>query len=203
MRNADRLRSFLVRLPLTMIVGMVLWLLLRPLLDHAVAGLAEVVVRAFEHPKVTRLLVEAHVVNIARTDLLAGSAIPSFPLTQVHFNTIVLLALFLALPRPFSRRQLERLLMGGTLLFALQTLNLILHVKMTYATMLGAWSTQHYSGFARNFYGFWQYFTDLPARFSAPFLIWLGFNWDHLIGLVQSGKVADRAGQRNRQRRRK
>lgn len=203
MRRTDRLSSFLVRLPLTMVAAMVLWMLLRPVLDHAVAGFAELLLRAFEHPQVTRLLVEAHVVKIARTDLLAGSAVPTFALTQVHFNTIVLLALCLALPRPLSWRQLERLLMAWTVLFVLQTLNLVLHVKMTYATMMGPWSTQHYSEFARNFYGFWQYFTDLPGRFAAPFLIWLGFNWDHVIGLVQPEKPAAPTDRANPQRRRK
>jgi len=186
-----------------MVVAMVLWLLLRPVLDHAVAGFSELLLRAFEYPKVTRLVVDAHAVKIARTDLLAGSAVPSFPLTQVHFNTIVLLALFFALPRPFSRQQLGRLVMGWSVLYAVQTFNLVLHVKMTYATMLGAWSTQHYSDFARNFYGFWQYFTDLPGRFSAPFLIWLGFNWDHIIALVRPERVAEPAEGANRQRRRK
>lgn len=203
MSKPDRLRSFLLRLPLTMVAAMVLWLLLRQVLDHAVTGFAELALRAFEHPRVTRLLVEAHAVKIARIDLLAGSAVPSFPLTQVHFNTIVLLALFFALPRPFSRRQLERLLMGWTVLYVIQTLNLVLHVKMTYATMLGPWSAQHYSDFARNFYGFWQYFTDLPGRFASPFLIWLGFNWDHVVGLVQPVTAGEKTGRVARQRRRR
>ncbi len=49
---------------------------------------------------------------------------------------------------------------------------------------LGDWSAQEYSDFARNFYGFWRYFTDLPGRFSFPFLIWLGFNWDYVNSFI-------------------
>ena len=110
--------------------------------------------------------------------------IPSIPLTEKHFNTIVLLALYLALPKPFSRRQLERLFMGWSILYLTQSMNLFFHVKCLYALSLGEWSLQNYSDFSRDFYGFWRYFTDLPGRFSFPFLIWLGFNWDLVIQLL-------------------
>ena len=105
-----------------------------------------------------------------------------------NLDTIVLLALYLALPRPFSRRQLERLFMGWCILYLSQTMNLLFHVKCLYALSLGEWSLQNYTDFSRDFYGFWRYFTDLPGRFSFPFLIWLGFNWDFVIQLL--GPVA-------------
>jgi len=169
---------------LALLAAMLIWLLVRPVLDQAVAGMAELLIRAFEYPKVTHLVVEGHAAEIRRADFRTDSGIPSFPLTQVHFNSIVLLALYLSLPKPYSRRQLERLVMGWFVLFLLQTLNLELHVKMIYATALGEWSTHHYSSFSRNVYGFLQYFTDLPGRFGAPFLIWLGFNWDQVAKLI-------------------
>lgn len=177
-------RSFLKRLPLTLLVAMVVWLLLRPVLDTAVTGFAQLLIRSFEYPRVTRLVVEDHTAEVHRTDFRTDSGIPGIPLTEKHFNTIVLLALYLALPHPFSRRQLERLFMGWCILYLTQTMNLFFHVKCLYAISLGEWSLQHYSDFSRDFYGFWRYFTDLPGRFSFPFLIWLGFNWDHVIGLI-------------------
>jgi len=137
-----------------------------------------------------------HRAEVHRSDFRADSTIPSVPLTPVHFNTIVLLALYLALPRPFSRRQLERLLMGWTVLFLVQSLNLVFHVKFLYATALGAWSQAHYSALSRNVYGFLQYFTDLPGQFGAPFLIWLGFNWDRVIALLV--KTADGKARKKR-----
>ncbi len=63
-------------------------------------------------------------------------------------------------------------------------MNLFFHVKCLYAISLGEWSLQNYSDFSRDFYGFWRYFTDLPGRFSFPFLIWLGFNWDLVISIA-------------------
>jgi hypothetical protein len=179
-------RSFLKRLPLTLVAAMLIWLLLRPALDVAVSGFAQLLVRSFEYPRVTRLVVHDHAAEVHRSDFRTDSGIPSIPLTEKHFNTLVLLALYLALPRPFSRRQLERLFMGWCILYLTQTLNLVFHIKCIYALSLGEWSLQHYSNLARDFWGFWRYFTDLPGRFSFPFLIWLGFNWDLVTRLIGS-----------------
>jgi len=169
----------------TLMVGVIVWLLLRPAVDAAVAGLAQTLIRAFEHPRVTRLVEDGHRVEVHRSDFRSGSGIPTIALAENNFNLIVLLALYLALPRPFSRRQLERLLMGCCVLYLTQALNLVFHVKTLYATGLGEWSQQTYSNLARNVFGFGQYFTDLPGRFSFPFLIWLGFNWDLVMGMVR------------------
>lgn len=176
---------FLRRLPAALMAGVILWLLLRPAADVAVAGLAQTLIRAFEHPRVTRLVVDDHRVQVHRSDFRSGSGIPTISLAEINFNLIVLLALYLALPRPFSRRQLERLFMGLGVLYLTQTLNLVFHVKTLYATGLGEWSRQSYTDLARNVFGFGQYFTDLPGRFSFPFLIWLGFNWDVVMRMLR------------------
>ena len=165
--------TFLRRLPVGLVVAMLLWLMLRPVLDVGVSWLAETLTRAFEYPKVTRLEVEDHRARVRRSDLHAESGFPTIPLTEIHFNTIVLLALYLSLRRPFSRRQLERLVMGWTLLYVAQALNLLFHLKVIYAMQLGEWSLQVYSDLDRNMFGFLRYFTDLPGRFSFPFIIWM------------------------------
>ncbi len=184
-------RSFLKRLPLTLVLAMVVWLLIRPVLDTAISGFAQLLIRSFEYPRVTRLVVDDHKAEVHRSDFRTDSGIPAIPLTEKHFNTIVLLALFLAMPRPFSRRQLERLFMGWCILYLTQTMNLFFHVKCLYALSLGEWSLQNYSNFSRDFYGFWRYFTDLPGRFSFPFLIWLGFNWDLVTQLLRPAAAAN------------
>jgi len=176
---------FLRRLPVALMAGVMLWLLLRPAVDIAVAGLAQTLIRAFEHPRVTRLVVDDHRIQVHRSDFRSGSGIPTVSLAENNFNLIVLLALCLALPRPFSRRQLERLFMGCCVLYLTQTLNLVFHIKTLYATGLGEWSRQFYSDFARNVFGFGRYLTDLPGRFSFPFVIWLGFNWDLVMEMVR------------------
>lgn len=175
---------FLKRLPLTLLASMVLWFIFRPGIDLAVTGLAQTLIRAFEYPRVTRLVTDDHRVQVRRADFRTSSQIPTVPLTDITFNTIVLLALYLALPRPLSRHQLERLFMGCCVLYLTQALNLVFHVKTLYALGLGDWSSQHYSDLTRNVFGFLRYFTDLPGRFSFPFLIWLGFNWTVVMVLL-------------------
>ncbi len=189
--------QFLFRLPLALCIGMAVWLVLRPVIDRAVAGLAQTLIRAYEYPRVTRLVVDDHRAQVRRSDFRTDSQIPTVPLTEITFNTIVLLALYLALPRPLSRRQLERLFMGVCVLYLTQALNLLFHVKTLYAMGLGTWSQQHYSDLARNVYGFWRYFTDLPGRFSFPFLIWLGFNWELVMAMLGT-PVIDQGAQKKK-----
>jgi hypothetical protein len=197
-KNATQV--FLRRLPLTLIAAIAIWLLLRPIIDTAVAGLAQTLIRSFEYPRVTRLVVEDHQAQMRRSDLRTDSKVASVSMTEVTFNTIVLLALYLALPRPFSRRQAERLFMGWCVLFLTQSINLLFHVKTFYAMGLGEWSQLHYSDIARNFFGFGRYFTDLPGRFSFPFLIWLGFNWDVVMKMLRVSPAEDtkRKGKKKR-----
>jgi hypothetical protein len=177
-------RGFIKRLPLTLVAAIIVWLLLRPVIDWAVAGFAQTLIRSFEYPRVTHLVVQDHLAQMRRSDLRADSKVPTVSMTEVTFNTIVLLALYLALPRPFSKTQLERLIMGWSVLWLCQSLNLVFHVKTFYALGLGEWSQYHYSDLARNIFGFGRYFTDLPGRFSFPFVIWLGFNWDPIMKML-------------------
>lgn len=183
MKNATQV--FLRRLPVTLIAAVVIWLVLRPAIDTVVAGLTQTLVRSFEYPRVTRLVVEDHRAQIRRSDLRTDSKVASVSMTEVSFNTIVLLTLFLALPHPFSRKQLESLFMGWCVLCLSHSVNLLFHVKTLYSLGLGEWSQHHYSDLARNIFGFGRYFTDLPGRFSFPFLIWLGFNWDVVMKMLR------------------
>ncbi len=194
MKTADPRSTFLRRIIPAAVVAAVVWVGVRPALDAGVCGFSQFLIRSFEYPHVTRIVNEDHHARLERADLRSGSHLPALPLTEIHFNTIILLALFLALPRPFSRLQLERLFMAWTTLFALQALNLVFHVEFLYATSLGPWSIQHYGAVARNTYAFLQYFSDLPIRLGAPFILWVAFNWE-LLSAVPAEKT-DTKGRR-------
>lgn len=194
--------TYLKWLPVTLVLAMALWLVLRPALDTAVTGFAEVFVRAFEYPRVTRLEPVDHRAQVYRSDFRADSRIPTIPLTEIHFNTIVLLALFLALPKRFSRKSLERLLVAWSLLYLTQSLNLFFHVKCLYALRLGEWSQQSYSEFSRNFFGFWQYFTDLPGRFGFPFVLWLALFSEQVLPMLSAGRGPEPSPDRKSSRKR-
>jgi len=191
-------RLFVRRMAVAAVVALVVWVLLRPALDGAVTSFAQLLIRAYEHPKVTRLVVVDHRAEVRRADLRSDSALPTVALTEIHFNTIVFLALCLALPRQWSRKQLEHLLMGWSVLYLSQALNLLFHVKFLYASAFGAWSLQNYSIVARNVFGFLQYATDLPGRFAFPFAIWLGFNWDQVMPIVGLSSGPKASGGRGR-----
>jgi len=190
-------RRFVRRLPVAAIVALVVWILLRSTLDGAVSGFAQLLIRAYEYPKVTRLVVVDHRAEVRRADMRTDSVVPTVALTEIHFNTIVFLALCLALPRPWSRKQLERLVMGWSVLYLTQSLNLLFHVKFLYASAFGAWSLQQYSTVARNVFGFLQYATDLPGRFAFPFAIWIGFNWDQVMPIVGLSSAPKAGGRRS------
>jgi hypothetical protein len=160
------------------------WLVLRPLLDSAVSSAAQLLVRAYEQPRATRLVVVDHRAELRRTDLRAGSAVPTVALTEIHVNTAILLALFLSLRRPFSRTGLERLVMAWSILFLTQAANLAVHVKFLSATALGPWSLVRYSDLSREIFGYLQVMTDLPVRFAAPFALWIGFNWHDVAAMI-------------------
>ena len=66
---------------------------------------------------------------------------------------------------------------------------------------LGEWSQYHYSDLARNVFGFGRYFTDLPGRFSFPFLIWLGFNWEVVMKMLRmSEDTGDKTASKRKKR---
>ena len=197
----DATQVFLRRLPLTLIAAVAIWLILRPAIETVAAGLAQTLIRSFEYPRVTRLVVEDHRVQMRRTDLRTDSKVPSVSMNEITFNTIVLLTLYLALPHPFSRKQLERLFMGWCVLCLAQSINLLFHVKTLYSMGLGEWSQYNYSDFARNVFGFGRYFTDLPGRFSFPFRIWLGFNWEVVMRMLRmSEDTGDKTASKRKKR---
>jgi len=192
---------FLRRLSLTLLIAIVVWQLLRPTLDSILCGATQALVRAYERPRVTRLVAVDHRAEVRRADYGPGSAVPTIALTEIHFNTIVLIALFLALDKPLSQRQLGRLSVGWSVLLLTQTFNLVFHLKFLYATGMGEWSLGNYSDLSRNAYGFLRYFTDLPGRFSFPFLIWLGFNWQQVMEMLGRTQVAPLKARKRKDRR--
>jgi hypothetical protein len=71
-----------------------------------------------------------------------------------------------------------------------------------YAMGLGEWSQHNYSDLARNVFGFGRYFTDLPGRFSFPFLIWLGFNWEVVMRMLNVSEDESKKGKKKRKSKR-
>lgn len=146
--------SRLVRnLLLWVLPAVLFWMLLTPFYNRFLALAGEQLTRLFEFPAVTRLYVQdSHSLLVTRSDVSGKDGfIYKFRLTDVHFNLILTLAFFLAVPAVESRRRAENL--GWALLISVlfHILVLFFIVKFVYSTQLGSWSNAHYGAFAQNF----------------------------------------------------
>lgn len=153
------------------------WLLITPFYNRFLAAAGEPLARLTEFPSVTRLYIqETHQVLVTRSDLSGSQGfVYKLRLTDLHFNLILTVALFLAVPAIEPRRRMENL--GWALLVSVcfHILVLFFSVKFFYSTQLGAWSNEHYGPIAQNFWGFGKHLLDLPFKLALPFILWAGF----------------------------
>ena len=166
-----------------------LWVLVTPFYNQFLLVSGENLVHLTESPNVTDLVRrDADFAYVSRLDFPPSKGlVHSFRVTDVHFHLVMLIALFLAVPRLSWRRRLENL---GWALLATVFFDIVLvffRVKFVYATGLGAWSLAHYGAFARNFWGLGKHLLDLPLKFSLPFLLWAGFYLRELTAEVRPG----------------
>jgi hypothetical protein len=163
-----------------------LWALATPFYNRFLLASGENLVHLTESPNVTDLLRrDDNFAYVSRLDFpLSRSLVHSFRVTDMHFHLVMLMALFLAVPRLSWHRRLENL--GWALLVSVffEIALILFLVKFVYATRLGAWSLAHYGAFARNFWGLGKHLLDLPFKFSLPFLLWAGFNLQELMTLT-------------------
>jgi len=160
-----------------MLPAVVFWILITPFYNRFLSLAGEKLTRGTEFPAVTRLdLQDAHFLFVTRSDVSGKDGfVYKFRLTDVHFNLILTVALFLAIPAVDSRRRAENL--GWALLISVlfHLLVLFFVVKFVYSTQLGSWSDAHYGAFAQNFWGFGKHLLDLPFKLALPFILWVGF----------------------------
>lgn len=162
---------------LWLLPAVALWVLCTPFYNRFLALAGERLTRAGEFPAVTRLYIqETHQVLVTRSDLTGKDGfVYRFRITDLHFNLILTLALFLAVPAVERRRRAENL--GWALLISIvfHILVVFFFVKFVYSTQLGAWSNEHYGPVAQNLWGFGKHLLDLPFKLALPFILWAGF----------------------------
>jgi hypothetical protein len=185
---------FLLNLLLAIVPVALLWVALTPLLDQVLRAGGGALVQLTEVPNVTELLPAAadpHYAVIHRRDFPPARAnVTSFRITDVHFHWVLLGVLFLAVPGVPWQRRLLRLGQATLVLLAFDVVLVMLWVKFTYATQLGAWSAEHYGPFAQNAWGLAKHVADLPIKLALPFALWAGF----YLGLLLPRR--DAAGER-------
>jgi hypothetical protein len=161
----------------------VAWLALTPVYNNILRIGGERLVRLTEHPPVTRLeRYDTHHLLITRSDIpTSQGSLSSIRTTDLHFDLILLAALFLAVPGEPLRTRFANLGWAALISVAFHLVLVVFWVKFVYATQLGTWSLEHYGPFGRNFWGLGKHLLDLPFKFALPLILWSYFYLGRLI----------------------
>ncbi len=170
---------FIRNLLLWLIPAAIVWALATPFYNQFLARATESLLRIVESPDVSSFMPrDAHYAVITRADLKSKGLLYSIRVTDTHFPVVLTMALFLAVPGIRLSHRFSRL--GWALLFSafFHLISLFFYVKFAYATQLGAWSAEHYSSFAQNFFGLGKHLLDIPFKLALPVILWTTFHLD-------------------------
>ena len=126
-----------------------------------------------------------------RADFPPSSPRPGLPADDLHFNFVLLAALFALGRHPLTSRSLGRFCLAAAILAVVHVIALIFQVEGLYATHLGDWSSAHYGALARNLWAGGFHFYLIAGRFAAPFVLWWALS-EEAPSLSPSGRA--RAG---------
>ncbi len=164
-----------VRLAAGFIAGAAVWIALSPPYERVLAAGAETLLRWTEWPAVTRLEARRGEILLERADFPPAAPRPGLPAADLHFNLVLLVALFALAGKPWSGKWLARFGLAAALLGVVHMIALVFQVRSVYATQLGPWSAAHYGAVARNFWAGGFHFYQIAGRFAAPLAIWWPF----------------------------
>lgn len=170
-------RRALGRLALGSAAALVVWLAFGAVAwNSAVVALGELSIRAFERPRVTRLVLEKSEAEIRRSDMGSDSDVPTLDVAAFTAPTVVLLALLWGAGRLVPRRGAWRGAAALAILLLAQALHLVLAVEAFYATELGEWSAAFYPRWERELLAAGRSGFDLVLSWTLPFALWIAFH---------------------------
>jgi hypothetical protein len=152
--------------------GLAFWFAFAAPYEKTVAAAAGFLIRIFESPAVTSLSAPGGEIRVDRSDFPPASPRPGLPAADLHFNFVLLAALFAFVPHPLEPKRFLRFWIAAAGLWGIHVLALVFQVESVYATRLGAWSDAHYDHFARNVWASGFHFYQIAGRFAAPFALW-------------------------------
>jgi hypothetical protein len=170
------------------LLGIAFWFGFSRPYETTIAVAAQAITNLFESPDVTRLQPAKGEFVLDRRDFPPGSARPGLPAPDIHFNFVLLAALFAMDPRPFEGAHVARLLAAAAALWLVHVIALVFQVQSVYATSLGAWSDAHYGRIASNVWAAGWHFYQIAGRFAAPFALWWFFGREPLESAGRTGR---------------
>ncbi|HMF08745.1 MAG TPA: hypothetical protein VKJ00_06380, partial [Thermoanaerobaculia bacterium] len=133
-------RGAVIRLVAGFLLALGFWFLFSGTYEAAVAPAAEVLIRLGESPAMTRLEAPGKEFLLRRSDIPPGAKQPGLPSADLHFNFVLLAALFALHRKPWRTDRVVKLLLAMLCLYAVHVIFLIFEVESLYATRFGEWS---------------------------------------------------------------
>lgn len=150
-------------------LGVWIWWAATPAYNQILAPATELLLHA------DRRLAEAVLVPQERK-IFVTSATPlptaTMPADQLTYNIILLLALFASNERAWRLANLRGLTIAIVILFLSHCIGLVISIESTYALRQGAWSEQHYSDAAGNFWLTTELVFRIVGMFGVVFASW-------------------------------
>ena len=165
-------RRALGRLAVGFAAGLGFWLAFSTPYERFLAWAAQSAIRPFERPTTTSLVASEGEIRVERADFPPSSPRPGLPAEDLHFNFVVLAALFAVGRHPLEPKPFARFWFAAAALAVVHVAALVFQVEAVYATRLGPWSEAHYGTVARNFWAGGFHFYLIAGRFAAPFALW-------------------------------
>jgi hypothetical protein len=171
-------RGSLGRLALGFAAGLAFWLLFSAPYERFLAWSAQIAIDVFESPAATRLTASGGEIHVDRADFPPASPRPGLPAADLHFNFVLLCALFALGRHPLAPKPFGRFWIAAAVLAFVHVAALVFQVEALYATRLGPWSEAHYGPLARNVWAGGFHFYLIAGRFAAPFALWWALGRD-------------------------
>jgi hypothetical protein len=189
-------RGAAIRLVAGFLLALAFWFLFSTIYEGAVAPAAELLIRTGESPAVTRLEAPGKEFLLRRSDIPPGAKQPGLPSADLHFNFVLLAALFALHRSPWRTDRVLRLLLAMLCLYVVHVVFLVFEVESLYATRFADWSMAHYGTVARNFWAAGFHFYQIAGRFAAPFAIWWVFGKEDQAAAPDAGQPAKKKKKR-------
>lgn len=189
-------RGAAIRLVAGFLLALAFWFLFSTIYEGAVAPAAELLIRTGESPAVTRLEAPGKEFLLRRSDIPPGAKQPGLPSADLHFNFVLLAALFALHRSPWRTDRVLRLLLAMLCLYVVHVVFLVFEVESLYATRFADWSMAHYGTAARNFWAAGFHFYQIAGRFAAPFAIWWVFGKEDQAAAPDAGQPAKKKKKR-------